>query len=168
MTAANILNQLGLLLDFAAFWLASPEILGEDRLARYESVIERKLIEPLRSIGDRAIDVIVWFTFLLPLIVSIGTFISLVVALVALIFPSLGVTGTVSFNIYAISFCGTAALWLATILLLPRLTRSIAVAAQNLLRHLRDDASLRQRWLRYGAIAFSLGFALQFVSGFLN
>ena len=168
MTTAQILNQLGLIFDFSAFWLGSFELLGENRLARYETAIERKLLEPLESIGDLTSALIFWSTVLFPLVVFLGMIVSLVIGAISLAFPALGATGTLSFNVYLISFCGSAILWLAVVLLLPRVTTRIAVVARNLLRQMRDDAKLRQRWLRYGAISLSLGFALQFGSGFFR
>ena len=37
------LNRVGLILDFLSFWLAAPEILGEDRLRAVEATLKRGL-----------------------------------------------------------------------------------------------------------------------------
>lgn len=39
----QLLQRVGLILDFAAFWFAAPEILGEDRLLLIERAVERAL-----------------------------------------------------------------------------------------------------------------------------
>jgi len=57
MELTNLLNRIGIILEYLAFWFAAPEILGEERLSKLEQLAARlltKLLQyesPRRQIG---------------------------------------------------------------------------------------------------------------------
>ena len=142
------LNRIGLFLTFISFWLAAPEILGEQKLRRlYELGISGFLFVFynlfLNAIYVVAIIIIlfVWSSAIGKEVADSGS--RMAIALVIAI---------------GISYLATFAL--------NRIIERVIV--KPLLLKLADSGKLRRHLLLTGATVFTFGFILQFIGTFLK
>lgn len=145
-------NRVGILLEFLSFWLAAPEILGEERLRKLERRVEDMVrVLPVVVTG---VFVTLW---LLTAIWRVETDIEL----------QMGwrVGGIRTGVIYTVSLILT----LISIYFLTRYpTRRVLTenVVRPLLLQLANDQPIRQRSLVVGAVLFVVGFLLQLIATF--
>ena len=153
----NYLDRIGLLFDFLAFWFATPEILGKERLKKIEIYLERAL-----SCSGIVFFVLISFFFL-----------SLAIPIIAIISDS-PILNWMSTSSFVTSFvCGFplfCVIFFGLMYLVTSLTdktqKMIINVVKSLVACLADDRKIRRRSLAIGAIFFVLGFILQFISTF--
>lgn len=143
-------NAIGLLLQFVAFWLAAPELLGEPTLRRFEKGL-KKLVTQLPMI-------IIWIVILGYGVTSI--IISLMKGLDA------ARNGTTESDMMAfyIKLGIVSGLYFIFIAFYKRIKKGLETKlAQPLVEKLINNTETRKQSLILGAVLFSLGFMLQFM-----
>jgi hypothetical protein len=145
----NWIERTSLICGFVSFWLAAPELMGEQRLAKIENVLERCLKH-------------------FPKMIYTGAFL-LVIGTAAYCIPHMpymplykdGNTGWAAFREF-----GLFAFSIPLAMFILMLETPIERAARWAINHLQDDSRLRARCLIVGALLFILSFALQFAATF--
>ena len=138
----KVLNLVGVLLEFLSFWFAAPEILGEERLIKLESGLERAIK-------------------LLPVVVGARWTVAAVGMVAALVVGTgmedpwewLGLLGLTSAAV------GTG---------MAVVTITLEKVVPHVLRVLADDERIRQRSLAVGAVLFMIAFLCQFTAALLD
>ncbi|MGA9350232.1 MAG: hypothetical protein WBW48_15725 [Anaerolineae bacterium] len=155
-------NRVGIVLEFLSFWLAAPEILGEERLRKLEWWAE----QGIRAVGCVA-----------PLVMALGTVMLLsmkdlwirgaqtVTHFVEAIVQRVGVALSAG-TLRILATVLMLASWVLLLWILGKLLEKFYDAVSFLLRILADDARVRQRSLAVGAVLFVVGFLLQFIATF--
>lgn len=143
-------NAIGLLLQFVAFWLAAPELLGEPTLRRFEKGL-KKLVTQLPII-------IIWIV-----IIGFGVT-SLVLSLMkGLDAARNGITEN-EMNTFYIKLAIVSGLYFIFIAFYKRIKKGLKTKlAQPLVEKLINNTETRKQFLILGAVLFSLGFMLQFI-----
>lgn len=143
-------NAIGLLLQFVAFWLAAPELLGEPTLRRFEKGL-KKLVTQLPII-------IIW-------IVILGFGItSLVISLMKGWDAARNGTTENEMNDFYIKLAIVCGLYFVFIAFYKQIKKGLETKlAQPLVEKLINNTETRKQSLILGAILFSLGFMLQFI-----
>lgn len=143
-------NAIGLLLQFIAFWLAAPELLGEPTLRRFEKGL-KKLVTQLPII-------IIWIVVLGYGITSIS--LSLIKGLDA---AKNGIT-VESLTQFYILLGIFSFLYILFMVFYKRIKKGLETKlAQPLVEKLINNTETRKQALILGAVLFSVGFILQFV-----
>ena len=165
--AARWLNRAGMVLGFASFWFAAPELIGEERLKKWEERLEAGVARfPLAAKGCVFVvtacvvgpflsyfAAILLAAFLRPQeAAAVGPgkydYVKEWHVVVGAVATFLGIGGGVQ------AFGGDVEHWARERVAVP------------LLRRLADDDAVRRRWLVAGIWMFTLGFLLQFVASF--
>jgi hypothetical protein len=145
----HLLNRIGLLLDFLAFWLAAPEILGEERLKKAESLVER-FIKAFPFVITIIIGLIVLVAYAYMGSVDVDN-----------LFKTMQIDSPLEIRVYSALFCFTPIL---VAVLVPIIMVMLFATSQKLLTIMANDENIRKRALVIGAILFILGFILQFIA----
>jgi hypothetical protein len=138
------IDRVGLVVNFLAFCLAAPELLGEERLKAWGRQLER---------WSMAIVLMVWFLLLSFLWVG---FSDLIPDEVVEMMPT----------IWLVSTTAVLSVVSALPLIIPGGVHKRIV--QPMMRQLAEDGHARQRFFVAGAILFVLGFLLQLLAAFLS
>jgi len=141
-------DRVGLILNFLSFWLAAPEILGEDRLRIIVKVFE-----------DSAKGITRFVNFLIFIVVLMVVASCFLFALIYILSSTIdkSVISWIGGAITIIIFLGTAFLLADGLDRLNELTEGV-------FKRLADDSKIRQRSLVVGAILFVLGNILQLLA----
>lgn len=143
-------NAIGLLLQFIAFWLAAPELLGENTLRRFEKGL-KKLVSLLPLI-------IIWTVILTYGITSLVT--SIVKGLDA----AKNGTSTESLTSFYIILGVATFLYFLFMIFYKRIKKGLETKlAQPLVEKLINNTETRKQALILGAVFFSIGFMMQFI-----
>jgi len=150
------LNRIGLILGFIAFWFATPELLGEDRLKSLENRIESTLEKRLQPVAE---------------IIGVFSFFLIISLLVWLLIESILERAKTGYSA-CLSFLNLLFLFASKQLV--ALFETIAGFVTNffeeflrsVLKYLANDRNLRLRYLRTGALLFVLGQVFQFIATF--
>jgi hypothetical protein len=150
-------NRVGIVLEFLSFWLAAPEILGEERLKKLERRVERGI----RVLSARMMWVIFLATVMIYMAVMRfgGPTIRCMESAVA------SVTSRVLARIVVAAVWGVLG-FVAGMAGVQATNKLRATVVQPLLRVLADNERIRQRSLAAGAVLFVVGFLLQLVATF--
>ncbi|MBI1221148.1 MAG: hypothetical protein GC180_00980 [Bacteroidetes bacterium] len=141
------INASGLILQFVAFWLAAPELLGEVTLKRFEKGLH-KLIARIPSI--LFLGVIIAYALLFA-----------VRGLVKGIEAGQG-QGSIDITSFYLQLGIASCIYFAYVLFYKRINRWIDIRfAQPLSQKIIHNQETRKLALVIGAICFSLGFLLQ-------
>ena len=138
-------NRVGIVLEFLSFWLAAPEILGEERL----KALERRLEKEIKQLPD----------LLAVLVAALAGMLAAVVLMLVVageVTPVAAVAGVVLMVVAAVATAAAA-------VVANKLQEKIAAPA---LRVLADDKRIRQRSLAVGGVLFVVGFLLQLIATF--
>jgi hypothetical protein len=141
-------NRVGILLEFLSFWLAAPEILGEERLRALERRIEQ------------ATGVLLWALLLVATGVLLIGALGLAAGMVIMRFRTelwdrlLVYRRAVGMTVWWGALGASLGLALEI------------VVTRTVLRMMADDARIRQRSLAVGAVLFVVGFLLQLIATF--
>jgi len=149
-------NRVGIMLESLAFWLAAPEILGEERLRALEGRVEQGLRNLPLMLAIAAVIALAWVSSM----VTAAPFALITLVLswrehwLRILWAALEVAGA-----------------LALVMVAARLMLSGAWALEDkvvrpLLRLLADDERIRGRSLAVGAVLFVVGFLLQLIGTF--
>ena len=143
-------NAIGLLLQFIAFWLAAPELLGEPTLRRFEKGL-KKLVTQLPMI-------IIWLVIL-----GYGLT-SLILSLVKGLDAAKNGTSTESMTTFYITLGIASGLYFIFMIFYKRIKKALETKlAQPLVEKLINNTETRKQSLILGAILFSVGFFMQFI-----
>lgn len=143
-------NAIGLLLQFIAFWLAAPELLGEPTLRRFEKGL-KKLVTQLPMI-------IIWL-----LILGYGVT-SIILSLLKGLDAAKNGTTESSMMAFYINLAAVSLLYFIFIAFYKRFKKWLEERlAQPLVEKLINNTETRKQALILGAVLFSVGFILQFV-----
>lgn len=143
-------NAIGLLLQFVAFWLAAPELLGEPTLRRFEKGL-KKLVTQLPMI-------IIWIVIL-----GYGVT-SLVISLLKGWDAAKNGTSAESMTAFYITLGIASGLYFIFMIFYKRIKKGLETKlAQPLVEKLINNTETRKQSLILGAVLFSLGFMLQFI-----
>ncbi len=144
------INAVGLLLQFIAFWLAAPELLGEPTLRRFEKGL-KKLVTQLPII-------VIWL-----IVLGYGITSTLFSVMKGLDAAKNGTTigSMTSFYITLGIFSGVYFIFIA---FYKRIKKWLETKlAQPLVEKLINNTETRKQSLILGAVLFSVGFMLQFI-----
>lgn len=143
-------NAIGLLLQFIAFWLAAPELLGEPTLRRFEKGL-KKFVTLLPMI-------IIW-------VVILGYGItSLILSLMKGLDAAKNGTTESDMNAFYIKLAVVSGLYFIFIAFYKRIKIGLETKlAQPLVEKLINNTETRKQALILGAVLFSVGFLLQFI-----
>jgi hypothetical protein len=165
------INRIGLVFDFLAFWLAAPEILGEERLRKAETLIERgfsSILSRFQKIFKRitgrdlplSLDAFLEQERFTLRMLSSAFWILLMLVVKQLFFPSKPdaidnfiLLQAIINLVMGIAFSGV-------------LIAVAAILAARILRWLYEGEQLRQLLILIGAIIFTMGFIFQFMATF--
>ncbi len=143
-------NAIGLLLQFIAFWLAAPELLGELTLRRFEKGL-KKLVTLLPMI-------IIWVVIL-----GYGVT-SLILSLLKGFDAAKNGTTAESLTLFYIKLGVATIAYFVFMFFYKRIKKGLETKlAQPLVEKLINNTETRKQSLILGAILFSLGFMLQFI-----
>jgi hypothetical protein len=143
-------NAIGLLLQFVAFWLAAPELLGEPTLRRFEKGL-KKLVTLLPMI-------IIWVVIL-----GYGVT-SLILSLMKGFDAATNGTTTESLTAFYIKLGVATIVYFIFMVFYKRIKKGLETKlAQPLVEKLINNTETRKQSLILGAMLFSLGFIMQFV-----
>jgi hypothetical protein len=139
---ANWLNRLGMLLGFVSFWLVAPEFIGEERLRRWEVMLEQGLR---------------FFPTAFHVLLVLSPFVVVGIAV------RLESRGALTRSETSWIVCSLMVLYLVGWWFSVRLEKKLIPA---LLHRLAEDEQIRARSLILGAWLFGASFLLQFGATF--
>lgn len=149
------MNIIGLCLQFAAFWLAAPELLGESTLKRFEKGLE-KLVASIPSI-------------LLLMIMSLYGGYFFYKGLTGIIASQDGGIEESEMINYFVKLGVFSLFYMMYMFMYKRISRFIKTRiSEPLIHKLINNNESRKNALIVGAIVFSLGFFLQLVAAIFN
>jgi hypothetical protein len=149
--AADWINRLGLFLGFLAFWFAAPELIGEERLKRWEKwALEDFIRDVPKNLGC-----LVSF--------SVACLMAFSWLALCLLLPDRILTDRV---VNVVAYASPIAVILAGIFLQSKAEKLLPKFTQPLLASLANNERLRARSLLLGAFLFTLGFILTFAATF--
>ena len=184
-------NRVGIVLEFLSFWLAAPEILGEERLRALERRLERGIkqlpgaVVTMQVVGALLAMMVIWMAMTRAVAAGLVAVVAKVVAAMIVMMVeevTVQVASVVSV-VAALVTMGAAGVlaWAVTRAVVLGVRRwrgekwrwpwGLAIKLQEKvvspwLRVLADDKRIRQRSLAVGAVLFVVGFLLQLIATF--